>query len=92
MKREILKTILIVWLFAATSYVVYNEWNSYKTKGIDQAYQQGRIETITQLIDQTTKNGCQPVDVNLQDKKIQVVDATCLSQAALQQFPAAAAK
>jgi hypothetical protein len=78
MKREILKTVVIIWLFTATSYVIYNEWNAYKVKGIQAAYQQGVAETIGQLIDQTQKNQCQPVDVNLQDKKIQVVDAKCL--------------
>ena len=78
MKKEILKTILIIWLFAATSYVVFNEWNSYKAKGIQAAYQQGITDTIGKLINQTQQNPCQPVDVSLQDKKIQVVDATCL--------------
>jgi len=85
MKNEILKTIVIIWLFAATSYVVFNEWTSYKTKGVQQAYQQGMTDTIGKLIDQTQKNPCQPVDVNLQDKKIQVVDAKCLNQAAAPQ-------
>lgn len=80
MKNDILKTIVIIWLFAATSYVVFNEWNSYKEKGIQAAYQQGMTDTIGKLIDQTQKNPCQPVDVSLQNTKIQVVDAKCLQQ------------
>lgn len=87
MKKEILKTILIIWLFAATTYVIWNEWSAYKVQGIQAAYQQGYTEAIGQLIDQTQKTPCQPVDVNLQDNKIQVVDAKCLQPQAAQPTP-----
>jgi len=91
MKKEILKTILIIWLFAATSYVVYNEWNNYKIKGIQTAYQQGTMDTITQLINQMQKSPCQPIDVSLSGNKIQVVNATCLPAAQTAPQPASTA-
>jgi len=89
MKNDIPKTIVIIWLFAATGYVVFNEWSGYKEKGIQAAYQQGVADTVSKLIDQAQKNPCQPIDVNLQDKKIQIVDAKCLPASQTAQQPQA---
>lgn len=80
-KKDIIKTILIVWIIATTGYVAMDVWNDYKIKGIQAAYQQGQKETIAQVISQAKNGQCQPFDVSDGENKTQIMDASCLSQA-----------
>jgi hypothetical protein len=80
-RHDIFKTILIIWFIGATGYVVFDQWSSYKVRGIQAAYQQGYTDSVTALIDQTQKSGCTPFDVQKGDTKIQLVSGQCLQQA-----------
>ena len=80
MKQDILKTILIVWLFAATGYILFDLYNGYKIKGIQAAYQQGFSESIDQIIQQMQKSGCAPFEIQNGEAKAKIVDAQCLPQ------------
>lgn len=80
-KKDIIKTILIVWIIATTGYVAMDVWNDYKIKGIQAAYQQGQKETIAQVINQMKNGQCQPFDISDGEGKTQIVDASCLPQA-----------
>lgn len=86
-KKDIIKTILIVWVIATTGYVAMDVWNDYKIKGIQAAYQQGQKETIAQVINQAKNGQCQPFDVSDGEGKTQIVDASCLSQAQQADLP-----
>ena len=77
-KNEILRTILTIWFLATTGYVVYDFWNEYKTKGIQNAYNLGLTDTVNKLIQQVESSQCQPVEVFSGEKKLQVVSAQCL--------------
>jgi uncharacterized lipoprotein YajG len=90
-KQDILKTLLIIWFVGATGYVAYDIYASYKIRGMQAAYNQGYADSISQVIDQTEKNQCQPLDIHNADKKIQTVDARCLP-AQTQTQPAAVKK
>jgi hypothetical protein len=82
-RNEIFKTIVIIWIVAATGYVVFDLWSDYKVKGIQAAYQTGKNETIQQLIDEVKKNGCQPLGITKDQQTLQVINADCLGQPAL---------
>ena len=86
-KKDIIKTILIVWIIAATGYVAMDVWNDYKIKGIQAAYQQGQKETIAQVINQAKNGQCQPFDVSDGENKIQILDASCLAQTQQNNLP-----
>lgn len=79
-KTEIVRTVLIVWFLAATSYVAYDIWNEYKVKGIQASYRSGVENTVNELIKQVEGSNCQAVDVFIGEKKLQVVNAACIQQ------------
>ena len=79
-KQDIIKTLVIIWFVATTGYVIYDIYEGYKIRGIKAAYEAGYAESIDQLIKESEK-GCQPIDVNKADKKIQLVNAQCMQSA-----------
>jgi hypothetical protein len=78
-KQDVLKTVLILWFVATTCYVAYDQYASYKVKGISQAYNSGYVAAIDELIKKTKESGCQPFEVTKDEEKVSIVDNSCLS-------------
>ena len=79
-KQDIIKTIIIIWFIAATGYVLADQYNGYKIRGIQAAYQQGFSESIDQIMQQMQKSGCAPFEIQNGEAKAKIVDAQCLPQ------------
>jgi len=60
-KKLILNILLIIWISFSIIYIAYDLWSDFKLKELNQAYQQGRIDTINSLIQQAEK--CEPISV-----------------------------
>src|SRR5689334_22528737 len=86
-KQDIIKTVIIVWFMATTGYVIFDQYNTYKVRGIQAAYQQAYADSVDQLIAQTQKNQCTPFEVHNGEKKITVVSGECVAQQQPQQAP-----
>lgn len=79
-KSEIIRTLLVVWILATTSYVAYDLWNDYKIKGIEEAYRVGASDIVNGIFQETEKMGCQPFKVFDKEKEVELINAACISQ------------
>ena len=77
---HIWKVILVLWIIFATIYVVYGEYNRLANFVAKRAYNQGLTDAVTELINQGTK--CQPIPVNVDDRKATFISLECLQQPA----------
>lgn len=72
--------IAILWLVFSLVYILYDIWSDFKTKELNQAYQQayqqGKVDTINALIQQA--KSCQQVPIYSGDTQIQIIDTSCL--------------
>jgi len=75
-KKLILNIVLLIWIIFSVIYILYDVWSDFKLKALNQAYQQGRADTINALIQQAEK--CDPIPVLSGEKKIEVINVNCL--------------
>jgi len=75
-KKLILNLVLILWIIFSVIYILYDVWSDFKLKALNQAYQQGRADTINALIQQA--GTCDPIPVLSGEKRIEVINADCL--------------
>lgn len=80
-KQDILKTAVIIWFIATTSYVAYDQYSDYKIKGIQAAYQSGYSTAIDDLIKKSKESQCQSFEVTKNSDKVSLVNTGCLQQA-----------
>lgn len=80
-KKDVIKTVVIIWFVAATGYVIYDQYIGYKVRGMQAAYQQGIADTTKQIFDKSQADQCkQPMELTLGDSKLQLIDVNCLKQ------------
>ncbi|MDI6856604.1 MAG: hypothetical protein QMD21_07485 [Candidatus Thermoplasmatota archaeon] len=75
-KKFILNIAISIWIIFSIVYIFYDLWSDFKLKALNQAYQQGRIDTINALIEQAKK--CEPIPVFSGEKRIEVINVDCL--------------
>lgn len=75
----ILLIVLLAWAVFSLVYIGYDTWTDFKAGQMNQAYQQGRVDTVNNLISRAQKD-CQPFSVNSQNNKINLIDVSCLQQ------------
>ena len=75
-KKLILNIVLLIWIVFSVIYILYDVWSDFKLKALNQAYQQGRADTINALIQQAEK--CDPIPVLSGEKRIEVINVNCL--------------
>lgn len=76
-KQDVLRTVLTIWLIAATGYIVYDQYVGYKVRGIQQAFQDGYVKSVDDLIQKTKNSKCQPFEVKMNDESITLIDFSC---------------
>ena len=77
-KKTILYLLVFAWVVFSIIYIINNIWSDFKNVQILNAYEQGRVETINQLIQEVEK--CQPVSVFSAGKEIQLINIDCLEE------------
>jgi hypothetical protein len=78
-KSSVLLIVLLVWLVFSLIYIGYDVWTDFKVGQMNQAYQQGRVETVNNLINRANKD-CQPFSVNSGENKVDLINVQCLQQ------------
>ncbi len=79
-KKTAIHIIAFVWIIFSIIYTVYDIWGDFKLKELNQAYQQGRTDTINTLIEQASQ--CNAIPVSSGTTTISVVNVDCLKAAA----------
>jgi len=80
-KENLGKNLLIVWGTVAAIYIGYITWTDYKIKGVSEAYQAGKADTISGVIKQAQDANCQSFTVFNGDQKVELVATSCLQKA-----------
>ncbi len=77
-KKIILYSIGALWIIFSVSYIVWDIWSDFRIHSINQAYQSGRTDTISQLINQAENEACQPFSVSDGERRVQLINVACL--------------
>ena len=80
-KKNIGQIVLGVYIVGSLGYIGYSQWTNFKAQYADQAFQSGQADAVAQLINQAENPGCQPFTVYNQQKKVELVNVTCLQAA-----------
>ncbi|EKD44588.1 MAG: hypothetical protein ACD_71C00087G0003 [uncultured bacterium (gcode 4)] len=75
-------TLLTLWVIFSFAYITYNMYDNFKTNVIQNAYLAGQNDTVKALITQAENKECKPFNVYAGDKKVDLINVTCLQQAA----------
>jgi len=73
--KKILYFLVFLWIVFSIVYIVNNVWSDFKNVQLTQSYNQGRTDTINQLIQEAEK--CQPVSVFSEEKEIKLIKIGC---------------
>ena len=87
-RQDVMKTVIIIWFIATTGYVIYDIYAGYKIRGMQTAYQTGYQTSVDDLLRKVSDSNCQPIEVQRNDKKTQLIDFGCIQkQDTAQQTP-----
>jgi len=74
------KIVLIVWLVFTTLYFFYDGYDRLANYVYKNGYNTGITTAVTQIITESEK--CQPIPINVDDKKATLINVDCLKQQA----------
>lgn len=77
-KKSILILLVIVWIVFSAGYIAYDQWQDFKTGQMQVAYQQGLIDSVRTIMNESTK--CQPIPLLDGDKQVNIIAVECLQQ------------
>lgn len=75
-KKNILIFIITLWVVFSVGYIARDQWQEFKTRYTQNAYQKGVSDSIKTLI--TVAEKCVKVPLYDGDKKMEVVSVKCL--------------
>ncbi|MFH1259016.1 MAG: hypothetical protein ABII74_04260 [Elusimicrobiota bacterium] len=75
-QKKIILLIGLIWIVFSVVYIARDLWDDFKINQINEAYQQGRLDTINTLI-QAAETSCQAVPVSNGQKTIEIINAAC---------------
>lgn len=75
----ILLILLLAWAVFSLVYIGYDTWTDFKAAKMNQAYQQGRVETMNRLVSKA-KEDCKPFNISSQNDKVNLINVSCLQQ------------
>lgn len=83
-KKAIGLVAVSVWILFSIAYIAMDIWGDFQKEQVNAAlqsgYQQGVTDTVTQAITQAENAKCEPFSIYNKDKKIDVINVTCLKQ------------
>jgi len=75
-KKSLLNILALVWLVFSLTNIFYDIWSDFKTNKMNQAYHQGKSDTINTLIEQAKQ--CNVIPVSSGTTTIRVINMDCL--------------
>lgn len=74
-------TLLTLWAVFSFVYISYNIYNNFRTQVLQNAYMTGKSDTVNALIEQASNKECKPFNVYAGEKKVDLINVSCLQQA-----------
>lgn len=79
-KKIIIIFLAILWFGFSTVYIAHDIWQDFQVEQIGLALEQGRVNTINEIIRQVTGAQCQPIRLFSDQKEINIIDVVCVQQ------------
>jgi hypothetical protein len=78
--KNVLKVLVALWIVFSLLYIGWSMWMGFRNNMLAQAYGQGVVDTVNQLIAGIDNDTCKPVPIfNKETKKeVDVVNAKCV--------------
>lgn len=76
-KQSVLKFVVVLYIVLSAAYIMFTQFQAYQANLIQQAYYEGRVATIKELIDEA-EAACQPFPIYLEDKQVELINVACL--------------
>lgn len=76
-RQSVLKLVLVVYIVLSATFILFTQLQSYQLRLAQEAYLQGRVATIEELLTQA-ESSCQPFPVYTEDKQIELINVACL--------------
>lgn len=77
-KKSVFLLLIFIWIAFSLWYIANDQWQDFKMKENQQAYQLGRSDTVKAVIDEVSK--CQQLPLTIDDKKATIISVECLQQ------------
>jgi hypothetical protein len=72
-------TLLVLWIVFSVCYIGYDLWQEIKQLPVEQAYNNGKADTLSAVV--SNAQTCTPMTVNSALGSAQLVNVACLQQA-----------
>lgn len=69
---------IAVWLGFSVLYILSDIWNGFRVGIMEHSYVAGKTDTAKALIEQAQNPECKPFNVYVGDKKVDLINITCL--------------
>lgn len=76
-KKTIFHLFIFLWIVFSVVYIAWDLWSDFKNVQMFRAYEQGRADMVSALIQETER--CEPVEVRGSEKQISVIGVHCLT-------------
>ena len=78
-KGHLFLFLAIGWFVFSSVYILRDQWQEFQNRKLSAAYQQGYEESVLKLLAESGK--CNPITVYQSDKKMVLIEVSCLSAA-----------
>ena len=75
-KKLIVHIVALIYIIGSIIYIGWDTWRDFKLRALNQAYQQGRVDTVNALIGQAQQ--CNAIPITSGTTTISVVNVDCL--------------
>ena len=79
-KGAILRVVLVLYILLSAAYILFSQFQIYQTRVVQEAYMNGRIATIEELLDEA-EAGCRPFPIYVEDRQVELINMACLAPA-----------
>lgn len=76
-KKQIWNIVIVLYMVISLGYILYTAWSNFKINYGQRSYEQGRQDTVQQLIQQATQPDCKPFTVYADQKQVQLQNSDC---------------
>ena len=70
---------VVLWIIFSVSYISYQQWNIFKGKALQEAYDSGLKYCVDSLILEAKKPSCDSISVSNETETVEVVNVQCIS-------------
>ena len=76
--KYVVKAMVVLWIIFSIGYISYHQWNVFKGKALQEAYDSGLEYCVDSLILEAKKPSCDSISISNETETVSVVNIQCL--------------